>query len=170
MDSPSPTPPPAITEHALATEYGLPRRTLEDLRKKHLSPADWSNVPRQGVTYTPDGLDRMKELLAALPQPEKNEAPPAVLAAPPTFTLITLGPLNRGNGRVGQATIEGQPGSRCYVRIIRHNPRVLQSVRAGLRLEGCIRVNDELFDYPPDGPLPSRPGAPMPKKEGGAAA
>lgn len=163
-----------VTEAELSEATGVKRCALSRIRAEKMEPGvDFAVVSKKGVTYTPAGLEKMKAALPPEVWPQKNGAPPApesgavagllMWPAEPLYTLVVRAPTF--NGRVCLAQIEGHDAPhRAFVKPL-HRLGAL-TLSAGLRLEGCRRVNDELFEYP--GPVPQRRGQPLPvceKKE-----
>ena len=156
------------TETQLAQKTGLPRRFLERVRKDHLTfGADWT-LRKEGVTYTEGGYKKMADALRALSVDcKKNRAPDGDLnptqqagSEGPLYTLVVLGPTF--NGRVCRAQIEGRTEPhRAYVKPTHRLGAMTLS--AGLRLEGCTAINDELYEY--HGRVPARRGLPLPNGE-----
>lgn len=160
----------------MAEWLGVPRASLAHVRTDLTPGDDFANVQRQGITFTPTGLQKIK---AALPTawadaearagsaPEKNDAPP--VPAPETLTLRVRE--RTGNGRTVLCAPDAFPAARLWV--MPAGREKATTLRPGMVLPGCVRLYpDNATIYVYHGPLPRWLGQPMPaqsKKEGAPA-
>lgn len=150
---------PGVAEARLAADLGVKRGLLERVRGELLREGeDFGRMAGRGIVYTEAGV---RKVMDSLPRSEleKNGAPP--VEAVPVFTVIVVRPQNV---RTALVVVEGRAEPhRAFVRVSASRLGA-RTLTRGVRLEGCTQINDELFDYA--GPVPLRPGQPVPKKEG----
>ncbi len=151
------------------TEWlALPRASVTYVRESMTPGDDFANVPRQGITFTPAGIEKIK---GALPvpwaeaeartgsPPEKNEAPPA--SASETLTLRVR--QRSGNGRMVLCAPDAFPASRLWVEPTGRLKAT--TLMPGMELPGCVlKYADNPTIYLYHGPLPRRLGLPMPQQ------
>lgn len=149
------------------TEWlAIPRPSLTHVRESMTPNDDFANVPRQGITFTPEGLQKIR---AALPvpwaeaearagsTPEKNGAPPA--SAPETLTLRVR--QRSGNGRTVLCAPDAFPAARLWV--MPAGREKATTLMPGHELPGCVlKYDNNPTIYVYNGPLPRRLGHPMP--------
>lgn len=162
---PIPDPP---TEAAIAEWLGVPRASLAHVRTDLTPGDDFANVQRQGITFTPEGLEKIQGALPvpwaeaesrAGSAPEKNDAPP--VPAPETLTLRVK--QRTGNGRTVLCAPADAPADRLWV--MPSGREKATTLMPGMLLPGCVRLYDNnptIYVY--HGPLPRRLGQPMPEQ------
>lgn len=168
------------TETALAAWLGFDRSVLLPVRALMRPDDDFGNVPRQGITFTPQGLEKIKsafpvpweEALARPDAQKKNGATPEPAIEPERETCTLIVRQRSGNNRSVLCSPEAFPHARLWV--LPTARQKASTLRPGMVLAGCYRTfpgNPTIFTY--DGPVPLRFGLPMPalpKKEGAPAA
>lgn len=154
----------------------LPRASVSHVRKSMTPGDDFANVPRQGITFTPTGLQKIKGALPApwaeaearTTPPEKNSAPPE----PPPDSVTLRVRQRSGNGRTVLCAADAFPDARLWVEPTGRQKAT--TLMPGMELPGCVLKfpdNATIFLY--HGPLPLRLGLPMPeqpKQQGEATA
>lgn len=150
----------------MAEWLGVPRSSIAHVRTEMTPGDDFANVLRQGITFTPEGLQKIKGALPvpwaeaearAGSAPEKNDAPPA--PAPETLTLRVR--QRSGNGRTVLCAPDAFPAARLWVEPTGREKAT--TLMPGHELPGCVLKYDNnatLYLY--HGPLPRRRGLPMP--------